>query len=46
MESGHDSRIAHEVHEPSGDALLRVQADWQVGPTSLMGRRESGEGFI
>ena len=38
MGSLHDSKIAHRDHEPGRDALLRVQADRQVGPTRFMER--------
>src|SRR2546426_682451 len=31
-----DSQIAHRSHEPGRDALPRVQADQQVGPTGFM----------
>jgi Cd2+/Zn2+-exporting ATPase len=33
-----DSQIAHRGHEPGRDALPRVQADPQVGPTRFMDR--------
>ena len=33
-----DSQIAHRGHEPGRDALRRVQADQQVGPTKVMER--------
>jgi hypothetical protein len=35
-----DSKIAHRDHEPGRDALRRVQADQQVGPTKFMGSLE------
>jgi len=31
-----DSQIAHRGHEAGRDALPRVQADQQVGPTGFM----------
>ena len=37
MGSLHDSKIAHRDHEPGRDALLRVQAERQLGPTRFMG---------
>jgi len=36
MDSLLDSQIAHRGHEPGRDALRRVQADQQVGPTKFM----------
>ena len=35
-----DSQIAHRGHEPGRDALRRVQADQQVGPTKFMERTD------